>query len=222
MAIRKKDGSTYKLVGPNPMLVGQERWDEDAVFRIHNFEKYNKEVYEIEPLPEEKPVKSEQDNIVVVERKPLVEVKPIEQPLKQEPNEEAPKPKRKKKSPVVEEPVVVDGRPKSPYRSYERVLFYCLPAKIEEIFDELYREKRTHVAYNSPFKFAGTIVKSDDVYFMVWTTVDKLSKYSIIYHPEHRRWWKVGQVIADPSGDGLLVHCSISDLEPDFSSLGRS
>lgn len=199
MVIKKKSGEEYKLYGPNPLLVGQERWDADPVFKIHNFTNYKAEVYEIdEQLP-----KIEEKVIVIEEKKPEVkEVIKIETP--------------KIEVPKVQE---VDNKPKSEYRNLPRITFFCLPAKLEEIFDSLYQEKRVHVTYNSPFKFIGSIVKFTDVYFMVWTTVDKFSKYSIIYDGENKRWWKAGQIIKDPSGDGLLIHCSVSDLEPDFSNV---
>jgi hypothetical protein len=195
MTIRKKDGSTYRLYGPNPLLVGQERFDDDPVFRIHNFDNYKAEVYDLEKPKQElefEEIKVEKTEEVVVAR---------------------PSPDR----PVqyVEKVVEIKSR----YRDLPKTTYFCLPAKIEETFDELYQEKKTHIAYNKPFKFVGATVKFTDTNFMVWTTLDMSPKYSIIFDAENKRWWKVAQVINDPSNDGKLIHCHISDLEPNFSSL---
>lgn len=216
MPIKKKDGSDYKLSGPNPLLIGQERWDTDPVFRIHNFANYKPEVYEIDQpefLPAKEFVEVSSD-VITVELTKRYEPEPSPPTPPPEPEVkvvvEQPKPQ-----PVVEKPKVT-----SQYRAFTKVRLFCLPSKIEEIYDDFYRENRTHVAYKSPFKFEATVVKFTDIHYMVWTTVDKMGKYSILFDGDARRWWKVGQVIPDPSGDGVLVHCSISDLEPDFSSLG--
>ncbi len=166
MAIKKKDGSTYKLVGPNPMLIGQERWDNDSVFRTHNLDNHKTEIYSLEEKQE--PIKT------------AIEV------------------------------------PTPPVDKSLQVKLYVLPSKREEIYDDLYREKRIHLTYKTPLKMVAQLMRNDHVYFTVLSE-KSFDKGSILFYPEDKRWWKVQQITQQ--SNGFILDCVISEIEPDFSAL---
>ena len=108
---------------------------------------------------------------------------------------------------------------KSAYRQYNRYIFYCLPAKIEKYKDDLYDQDIERLGYSDPFKFQAAIVHSGDTKFALWTTVKNVTNMSIIFHGEHHRWWKVASIVNDLTGDGSILNCVPSNLQPDFGTM---
>ncbi len=202
MSIRKKDGSLYKLRGPNKLMVTQKYW-EDEVIVVHNFDQRETDTLDKPkrerpkmPEPEEPQILSPETAVSIdeFETESVVDTKPPEP-----------------------EPEVDPNAPKSRFRSGERDEFYCLPAATESYVDDLYEEDIVKISYNKPFKFQAVVITGSDVSITIWTTVDLVHKMSVLFHSRNRRWWRVRDIANDASGDGLLMRCTVSDIEPDFS-----
>ena len=188
------------------MMTEQEIWNDDVVLRIHNFDKLDATVtYGIQEdvQPFETPFK----NVVELPPEPM----PIVEPPKPQPVVMPPPP-----PPVPE----VTDRPRSKYRTAERETFFCLPAVMVEKTDKLYGDKIMRVAYQDPFKFQGAVIEQSDFQCLMWTTVKQITVNSIIYSSDARRWWKVTEIHSDERNDGFVLVSVVSDLQPDFTSLG--
>jgi hypothetical protein len=215
MPIRRKDGSIYKLRGPNKLLIGQHFWQNDEEIVLHNFGNLDVEVVETEkfhiPQPALPATATKRDEAfdasqleqildTISQTTDLVDDVTIEPEPEPEP-----------------EPEAQEGT-LSPFRTRERHMLYCLPAKATEHKDDLYEERIIHIDYQSPFKFQSAIVDSNDIKTVYWTTVKQVTSRSILFHPERRRWWRVSRALPCPSGDGTLLECVPSDIKPDFSA----
>lgn len=230
MAIRRKDGSIYRLRGPNKLLVSQNFWNHDEHFVLHNFDRLTsivaweppKPVLKPAPLPLtmkkkdevfdsaalEKIIESVSGNpqIVIEEPKTTLPIQPpTPEPLKAEPEPE----------PVVSE----EPTQKSPHRNSKRHMLFCLPANVSESRDDLYDESYVRIDYKDPFRFQAAFVQDNDIKTIYWTTVQQATNRSIVFHPDRRRWWRVSEIVPCSSGDGVLLGCIPSDIKPDFSSV---
>lgn len=108
------------------------------------------------------------------------------------------------------EPFVAREEIKTNIKNLEE--FYCLPAKIQKIKDPLYEEYVSRITYGTPHKFSCELLKQADIGILIKTTEVPLN--SILFQKSMRRWWKVSQVYKDFS------ECIISELKPDFTSIG--
>jgi len=191
MAIKNKDGTTFKLQGPNPLVLNQDFWE--GKVRFHNFgweTAITKEgaalEREEEPMPD------------------FIELKDIKtEEIKVQAKEIIPDPKRKKKPPDLTE-----GLPRIP--------MYCLPAIISETYDALYDETRVSLHYGQQFAFEGIIASFTDMTFQVWSNITDAKPHSIIFVPKDRRWWRIDK--AEPKAEGLLLSCVPSETHPSFST----
>jgi hypothetical protein len=162
MAIKNKDGTVFKISGPNPLMQEQTLWNG---FTKHNFEwseeidKENKtKVFEINQNKED--VVFEEKKIVVEEPKIIEE----------------------KKEEVKEQKKISD---------HKTIKCFCLPAKIIEKKDELYEEAYQRIEYLDKFIFDTVIVEKEDFYMKFWT-MEKITNNSIVYPKnKDKRWWKV-------------------------------
>ena len=72
MVIRNKDGSIYRLKGPNPLLKDQSQWDD---FTVHNFrfepETKNNVTPPVKPIQTDFKIKS---TIIEEEKKEILEI----------------------------------------------------------------------------------------------------------------------------------------------------
>lgn len=221
MAIRRKDGSIYKVSGPNKLMITQNHWNEDEEFVLHNFDRSVESTFE-QPKEIVVPQKIE---LIVPELKPTASpstVIHLEPPKPIEPTntlDDFPdqiiltKPTQQPKSESI------DPSKTSKYRKGQRSLIYCLPAEKRERIDELYGEKSFYIAYNDPFKFAAVVIESNDISFYIWTTVKHVTKSSILFCSEDRRWWKVQNIQDEETHDGFILTCRPSELKPNFDSV---
>ncbi|RKY76261.1 hypothetical protein DRQ00_09075 [candidate division KSB1 bacterium] len=201
MAIRRKDGSVYKLRGPNKLLTSQEFWSQGDKLLTHNFDRIAKIIIDT-PTPAIQPPSKPALSAGLDGFKPQEE-------LKQEPLKTAP----------VGEKVSIPPEDQSPFRSHDRCWLYCLPANVSKVMDRLYEEDYVRIQYKDPFRFQGAIVGSSDVRMAFWTTVEHITPRSIIFHPDTRRWWEVQDVAIENTNDGIVYTCVPSSTTPDFSSL---
>lgn len=217
MAIKNPDGTIYKLNGPIPVMVDQERWGD---FHVHNFD-WNSIVEEdkstvkpqhsdfgqlkkegfVEELEKTKPeIKVTESNSVE-----LIDTPPVETPepvvdVIQETSSEPPQIKQR------DLPI-----------GLKKTFVYCLPAVISERVDELYGDKFTTIKYERPFSLEAVIVENSDLRLQMWTTIDKIKRGSILFpRLEEKRWWRVEE-IEEKSG-GFLIKGVPSDYQPSFNS----
>lgn len=222
MAIKNKDGTVYKLKGPIPVMLDQERWDD---FQIHNFDwdtatekddsNLNKHqsdfgdlkegfVEELEttkpPMPDIKIVESDSVSPVEIPEEPEPEMPDLSSEIVPEP-EEGPPPAEQRKLPS----------------NLQRAFVYCLPATMTQKVDELYGDKYTTIKYQRAFSFEAVMVKNTDLVFQLWTTVDKITRGSVLY-PKlgEKRWWRAEDIV--PKSGGFLVTGVPSDHQPSFTN----
>ncbi len=187
MAIKKKDGTIFRLQGPAPVMKNQDLWDDGSTFILHNFD--SEEGVILHNFEEEEEKK------VVFTPIQDIEAQEIIVPIKNTPV--PPKKKKKKEEGVL--------------------LIYCMPSQIFQIEDDLYGETRTALSYGSQFTFQGKITVSSDLSIQIWSNVNaEINKGSILYIPDHRRWWKVED--NSPVPEGFILICSPSSLQPSFET----
>lgn len=174
MSIRNKDGSIFKLRGPNPVMNKQSFWDEDS--QVHNFDPpefvSNQDDIPLQNIP------TEEVHVTVKEIEPTK----LQNPTKK----------------VVPKEV-------------QRINVNVLMMKIVE--DNLYGQHKMRYD-DKPITTELVLVTRDDLNFVVWTNAIEIPKYSIIYVPEDRRWWKVQNSVV--RSEGWLMQCVPSDLQPSF------
>ena len=108
--------------------------------------------------------------------------------------------------------VIVPVEIEQPIR--QKVFAWCLPAKMEEIKDELYGETKRRIRYLPKFSFEVVIIKQEDLYCQFWTNSVPMESKSIIYIPDLKTWWRTERV--ESIEDGIIIHCHPSDQTPSF------
>jgi len=214
MSLKNKDGTPYRLRGPNPVMRGQELWGD---YKLHNFRFKGEVVADTTELRRHatdfqavRDFVTEFDGTkpepgVVEKRSPIeeqvrefYEQQPAGQPL--------------------ERPVVVMPDPQE-QEPEAKPIFHCLPAVVRQRRDDLYGETYSTIQYESPFTFEAYIVDQSDMILQFWTSgpaTDKITKGSVIY-PKimEKRWWRVRSK-AEQSG-GWLFEAVPSEYQPSFS-----
>lgn len=192
MALKNKDGTIFKLRGPNPLMNQQQFWDRGKVTLINMVfsevtnadtrrtpEKVFRE-YHAQPEPQQEPV----SNVGVLPR---------------------PQPKPK---------IQVDSDTAQLLRDH-KVIFLCLPVEECVHKDELYNEKYSTYQYGEKTSFAGIIVAEGDLSIQFWTDRG-LMENSIVYpQTKSARWWRVTS--SEPRSGGYFCAGVASDVNPSFS-----
>lgn len=224
MTLRNKDGSVYKLVGPNPVMKTQNLWGE---YTLHNME------YDTEKASDEtkiNPISSDlgirdsfisdlertKQDIKIVETKPWPEKQPEIKPeikvVENKPNDE----------PLVDRSTIVQPDPDKQEISekshdIEKIFIHVLPATIREKKDSLYGDTYRTIQYEKPTSFEGVILTQEDLLFEVWTDVANINVGSILYPKTNfKRWWRVQE--KQLKGTGWILSAVPSNEQPSFSS----
>lgn len=207
MALKKKDGTTYRLRGPVPFMRDQNMFDD---FILHNFS------FSSIVLSDDGPalVATEGrlgfvEELTDLHRDDKHTPLPITPTSEQSDAEFLPPPEVVKKQ---ETPTAASSVLK---KSPNKVPVYCRPASVRVYADELYGETRRTIEYGEPFIFEGVVVYADDLSLTVWSPTETVTIGSTIF-PQNRdkRWWKVSS--RQPQMNGWLLQCSISDDQPRF------
>jgi len=199
MVLKNKDGSVYKLRSPNPIGKKQdEGWKKDEIV-LHNFSWGESKVDDITPLNPYSTIANPKPDPVpdpapIPEIKYSVDTIPVETPQPQ---------------------------PSSKFKV--TVSFYCLPAEVKTVKDTLYGEIYQRRTYGKKFSFEAIVIEATDLKIRFWSTIDKLSKGSIVYPYRYSdgqpyseyRWWEI-YLIEEKSG-GFLIEAAPSKDQPDFS-----
>ncbi len=222
MPIRRKDGSIFKLTGPNKIMVTQELWDNEEFLIIHNFNELTKVTLEgtdtdkpVITLPEPVVLESGPSIDMPVPMEAVVQIEKQVEPEVEILTTPEPEPIIEPKPPPVK--AETTNQPRSPYRALDITEIFCLPATVSQHTDDLYGDEVIRVNYQDPFKLQATIVTNSDVRIIFWTTVKKVTVKSVLFHRVHRRWWRVQEIQDDATGDGIVLICIPSDLKPDFT-----
>lgn len=208
MALKNKDGTPYRLAGPNPVMKTQSFWGD---FQLHNM-KWSGEKYldtlsrNIEKSPKsfvEELEETKGDIQIVVPGVKSMEA-PAEQPEEAEIVERRPEVRRDASRD--------EARDQS---SVDKVFIHCLPAIVRMKRDELYGDVYKKVTYGDPFSFEGVVISEDDMSLQFWTTVD-VKDESIVYPKiNSKRWWRV--LSSEKKAAGVLYLTVPSDKQPSFS-----
>lgn len=221
MTLKNKDGSVYRLKGPNPLMKEQKIWEE---FRVHNM-KWGSEILPdsselnaiktdfqvrnsfIDELDQAAAATPKEPDIKVVETPTISEPKVILEP--------------KSEITVVENKIVEPPRPENIDNSIPKIFIHCLPAFLENKIDNVYGDNVQTLKYKSPFSFEGVILDQSDLTFKFWTQADKLTNQilqgSIIYpKTTQKRWWRVQERVEKTGGWIITSHPS--DFQPHFEA----
>jgi hypothetical protein len=178
MTLYNKDGTVYKLDGPNPVMKNQDVWSD---FTIHNMN-WKSEVQPDKgaklPRPQKKEVKTQSESFV----EELESTKVTKQPDQ----EQVPKEEER----VVEsEPIDYDKSVIS--EEIVKTFIHCLPATTIEKKDSLYGDVSSRVQYNNKTSFEAVILNQTDMSIEMWSEV-VFQKGSILY-PKNgdKRWWRI-------------------------------
>jgi len=207
MVIKNKDGTNYKLKGPNPVASKQNHWDD-------NFEMHNMEWEEVE-LPDADDVKKFNSDFEVKD----VFSEPIEVAIPEE------------RPTVAETPEIVDKLKVNRKEKAKNIVdVWVLPAQIEHN-PEAERGKQYTIKYFDKKLVESIIVHNDTFHMVFWTNVDFCKCGSIIYLWRNSEgdvlressWWKVDKVLDETEDERLkksggFIHvCVPSEYTPDFS-----
>jgi len=205
MTLKNKDGSPFRLRGPNPLMREQELWRD---FKLHNFQFKGvvvADTTEVTPFESPMHVNDFVGELEATKPEPTVIEKQVSEFYGQ-------------KDPPLERPVVVLPDAHDQERREQKPIFHCLPAIIRRRRDALYGETYATVKYDAPFTFEAYVVDQSDFALQFWTSgpaAEKISEGSVIY-PKlmEKRWWKV--VSREEKSGGWLFSAIPSDYQPKF------
>lgn len=204
MALYNKDGSVYKLDGPNPIMKTQEFWDE---FLTHNMQ-WNPEVHAdsgsklvIRPPKRDQTTQSE-SFISELESSKYEYKTELEAQTDPEPEKH------------VEDKKLDIERAYDESSSITKTFVHCLPAFTMEKKDSLYGDVSVRTHYKNRTSFEAVILKQSDIMIEMWSEVS-FQEGSILY-PKNgdKRWWKVQS--SYPKLGGYVIQGIPSQDQPYF------
>jgi hypothetical protein len=202
MTLYNKDGTVYKLAGPNPMMNDQKLWGD---YQVHNM-KWEDEKSEDEtalvPAHSDFEVR---DGFLSALEKAKDDIRVVESPPAAEETE---------RRPVVQPDLHREELQAT--SEIEKTFIYCLPAKIRERRDSLYGDVYKTVQYGTPTSFEGVILEQSDLTIEVWTDAE-IGVGSILYPKAGtKRWWRVQEKVAQAGG--WVITAMPSDYQPSFET----
>jgi len=221
MALKNKDGTVYKLRGPNPIMKDQKKWE---AFVIHNM-KWNGEISadssELHAIKTDFQVRNnfiDDLDQAAAEVEESVNIKVVESPSISEPVVTIePRPEIK----VTENKVVEAPPAENTSNSIPKIFIHCLPATVRSRTDQTYGENIQSLQYNKPFSFEGVLIDQSDLTIKFWTQSNDLTEQiqqgSIIFPKTlQKRWWRV-QTRLEKTG-GWIFTAHPSDYQPHFET----
>lgn len=222
MALKNKDGTVYKLRGPNPVLKDQKLWDS---FKIHNMQwqgEIQPDASDIHTIRTDFQVRNnfldDLDQAAAEQEAKSVDIKVVESPVKTEmPKQQILEPIKVREIRAVEAPLPETIPAKS--IDVPKIFIYCLPAVIKDKIDETYGDNYRTIKYNDPFSFEGVLLDQSDLTFKFWTQADSLTSQILqgsVLFPKvnQRRWWRVQNKVEKTGGWIITAHPS--DFQPHF------
>lgn len=222
MALKNKDGTVYKLRGPNPVLKDQKLWDS---FKVHNMQvqgEIQPDASDIQAIRTDFQVRNnfldDLDQAAAEQEANSIDIKVVESVAKTElPKLQISEPIKVKETRAVEAPLPETIPAKS--IDVPKIFIYCLPAVIKSKTDEVYGDNYQTIKYNDPFSFEGIVLDQSDLTFKFWTQTDSLTsqiQHGSVLFPKgnQRRWWRVQNKIEKTGGWIITAHPS--DFQPHF------
>lgn len=187
MTLYNKDGTVYKLDGPNPAMKNQEFWKE---FSIHNMS-WKPEIHKDSGVrtldPIKKPPTTHSESFIEELELSKEEFTDAENEYQEEKTET-------RNDKTFEKPE--NTRPKTPSQSIasneiKKTFIYCLPAVISEKEDALYGDVSVRVRYDKSTSFEAVVLNQNDMKVEMWSEV--LFREGSILYPKNgdKRWWKI-------------------------------
>ena len=222
MAIKDKDGSTYKLKGFNPIMRDQQDWNKSKMQLI------NMGSTKVEIIKDKKnPIKKFKKDFNVVDIGEELDLFKGPEPSKtkvvkaeefiQDINSTE-EPIIKPESVVKPEVVLNVDHHTANIIKQRGVEYYCAPSiGTKEHKDELYGSSYSTTKYGESYLFDAVVIDQSDLELQFWC-VRHLGKDSIVYKKVRQggeRWWRVLKI--EEKTGGYLVSASVSDSNPDFS-----
>jgi hypothetical protein len=194
VVIKNKDGSVYRLNGPNPIMKSQSSW---SGYNKHNFKLGKKEIYE---------VPSEKEKINYFKEEKIIDDF-IADDVKQE-------------EVVVKEEIVVKEEVKVNRETSvdEDVVFveaYILPCYTRTAEDDLYGERITRNKFGEKLKTKIVPLEYSVNSATFWHNV-KFEEGTIIYPSNNHKTWWVVQSVSDYK-NGYMLKCMPSSINPKFN-----
>lgn len=204
MTLYNKDGSVYKLSGPNPAMRDQKLWGD---FVTHNMA-WKPEV------SEDNTVLKPHESDFFVKESFLDALSAAKEEIKVSETKAVEPQKPEMRTPVVRHDSENDvANPEH----IQKTFIHCLPAQLKERRDDLYGEVYKTIKYGSPISFEAVVVAHTDFTYEIWTDTDKINNGSILYPKTgFKRWWRVQEKIQKESG--WLLKSIPSDYQPSFES----
>lgn len=212
MTLRNKDGSTYELAKPNPIMKTQETWDG---YKVHNMQwgtEESEDKNKVIPLTSDFSV---QETFFSALDKAKAEIKVVE-----EKKIDSPSPKKEESEFQIERKASVQKDLQreeiaAVSSEIEKIFIHCLPAKIRQRKDSLYGDTYQTIQYGAPISFEGVILDHEDLMIKIWTDVEQISIGSIIYPKmNYKRWWRVQE--KQQEAGGWILKGMPSDEQPSF------
>lgn len=205
MAIKDKDGTPYRLRGPNPLMNHQQDWDKSKI-RYINMGHWKSEV-----------VDGGKENVITIPKaKPEPKAMPVTarqflEELRAEPEPE-PVPE-----PTKEPEVPVDDELQRLFQT-KGIKYFCAPAiGMKTHMDSLYGDAYQTVQYGDKHLFDALVIDQTDLELTFWC-IRPITENSIVFRKIREggeRWWRVRSV--EEKTGGYLASAIPSDVSPDFS-----
>lgn len=196
MAVYKKDGSVYKLNGPNTLMFSQEKWGSFATHNLKNLANLKMESNIPHVVLGQKKEPEQKKEIVIAQEEPKIE------------------PVIEEKIEIKEEPHIVQPL-KNEFEGFNRTIMHCALAKREEKKDSLYDETIVRTKYIDSFTFEAIVLSINDFTLVFWTRLEKLTIGSILYpQNDSKRWWEIKEIESVPGGYKII--CVITKNTPAF------
>jgi hypothetical protein len=214
MALKNKDGSVYRLRGPNPILKDQKLWESFQTHNMHWQGDTSPDGSELQAIKTDFQVRNnfldDLDQAAAEQEAQITEIKVVETLKK-------PETIKVTENRVVEAPAPENIVAKA--IDVSKIFIHCLPAVISDKKDAVYGDNYQTIKYNKPFSFEGVLLDQSDLTFKFWTQADdftnQIQQGSIVYPKiNQRRWWRV-QTKVEKTG-GWIITGHPSDYQPHF------
>lgn len=211
MSIYNKDGSIYKLDGPNPQMKNQNLWED---FTTHNMS-WTSELFpdSLEKFDLKSIISPKEEflNELTSTKEKVNEfdaLKNIEEEYERVKQELEKVKKLKDKQEVKKTENTISSL------DVKKTFIYCLPSFVKIKEDGLYGDITQTISYKDPTSFEGVIINQNDFFIEIWSEIF-YEKESIIYpRNSDKRWWKI-QTNEEKVG-GYLMKAVPSVDQPSF------
>lgn len=197
MVIKNKNGSEYRLKGPNPIMKNQNLWDN---FEIHNMN-FDETIDHFKKTTNKTVLLNfNKDEITIEDKSP--KIKEAQQETKQEIKQE------------IKQEVKQEIKQEVKNSQIKKTIIHCLPANVSIKEDSLYGDVKKIIRYGEKFTFDAVLLEITDFQISFWTNI-KIENESIIYPKNSdKRWWKI--INSEVKFEGNVFHAKISSITPNF------